>query len=331
VTYYTRGQFINFCKEVFGPYRSVNGGANIEVVCPICKHLKKPRNYTKQKLAIQTDSHVVHCWVCGYKSKKPTHLLKKWKPGHLQKYLDKFMNAEDLASYYEYQNKTGEATPKVAQLPKDFTLLATADPTDPYIKAARNYLKGRGADSTATLWYWRLGVSKGDRKTFNRIIVPSFDQYGCLNFYSARAMTSGLENKYANPSTVLREDIIFNELNIDWTKELTLVEGAFDLMKSNENATAILSSDLPSHFLLFQKIVENKTPVVLALDPEAEKKSWAIAQRLSEFDVKVKILKLKPNQEDIGALTKSEFNDLLAHAKLFDVNYLLRTKIRQLV
>jgi len=110
-----------------------------------------------------------------------------------------------------------------------------------------------------------------------------------------------------------------------------LVEGVFDLIKCNDNAAAILSSDLPSRFLLFQKIIENKTPIILALDPEAEKSSWRIAARLSEFDIPVRILKLKPNQEDVGALTKSEFNDLLEDATIFNMGYLLRSKISKLV
>lgn len=216
------------------------------------------------------------------------------------------------------------------RLPKDFTLLATADPTDSYIKWARNYLKARGALSDDMLWYWRMGVSKDDTAAANRIIIPSFDSQGVLNYYSARAMKRSEKEKYKNP-LVLRENIVFNELNIDWKSELVLVEGVFDLIKCTDNATALLGSELPSHFLLFEKIVENKTPVVLALDPEAQNKSYQIAKRLCEFGISVRILKLNPGQEDVGSLTRSEFNDHLERAKLFNMEYLLRSKIRDLV
>ena len=332
MTFYTRGQFIDFCKDVFGSYRSTNAGANIEVVCPVCKRLKERqtgRVYTNRKLSIHTEAHMLHCWVCGYKSKKPIHMLKRYFPDRLRGYLDKFLDAKELQAYNKTTETEDADTAVQAELPADFTLLATADPTDAYIKAARNYLKARGADSPATLWYWRLGVSKADREAHNRIIVPSFDEHGEVNYYSARALKKGME-KYKNP-VVLREDIVFNELNINWKEELILVEGVFDLMKCPENASALLGAELPAHFLLFQKIVENNTPVVLALDPEAQNKAHEIAKRLKEFDIRVKILKLKPNQEDVGSLSKSEFNELLQDANIFSMEYLLRSKIHDII
>lgn len=325
---------MSFCQEVFGPYRSTNAGANIEVVCPVCKDLKEKqtgRTYSNRKLSIHTDMHVLHCWVCGYKAKNPIHLVKRYFPNHLQNYLDKFLDAEELQIYKETKPTNDDSeTPAVATLPEDFQLLATADPSDWYIRAARNYLKGRGADSPDMLWYWRLGVSKADREAYNRIIVPSFDKNGILNYYSARAMKDRMKEKYKNP-LVLRENIVFNELNIDWQSELVLVEGVFDLMKCPENACPLLGAELPAHFLLFQRIVENGTPVVLALDPEAQNKAYEIAKRLLEFDIPVKILKLLPNQEDVGSLAKSEFNELLQRANIFNMEYLLRSKIKNII
>lgn len=332
-TFYTRGQFVEFCKSVFGPYRMTNAGVNMEVVCPICKHLKERktgRAYTNRKLAIHTESHVLHCWVCGYKSKNPIHLLTKFKPEYLQRYLDKFVDAEELKAYNEYNKKSESEKPVVAKLPDGFTLLVTADPTDSYVRAARNYLKARGADSEAMLWYWRMGITKASRDAYNRIIIPSFNEHGALNYYSARAIKPNMIPRYSNPD-ILREDIVFNELNIDWKSELILVEGVFDLLKCPDNASCLLGSELPSHFSLFQKIVENETPVVLALDPEAENKAYKIARRLLEFDIKVKIVKLKANQEDVGSLTKSQFNELLESAMLFNMEYLLRSKINKLI
>ena len=67
--------------------------------------------------------------------------------------------------------------------------------------------------------------------------------------------------------------IIFNELNIDWSKELTIVEGPLDLIKTNDNATCLLGSSLTEDMLLFQKIVANKTNIKLALDSDIFSKS----------------------------------------------------------
>ena len=71
----------------------------------------------------------------------------------------------------------------------------------------------------------------------------------------------------------LKKQIIFNELNIKWDEELTIVEGPFDLTKSNFNTTCLLGSSLNESYELFKKIVKNKTPVLLGLDPDAMTKN----------------------------------------------------------
>jgi hypothetical protein len=58
--------------------------------------------------------------------------------------------------------------------------------------------------------------------------------------------------------------------------------------------------------LLFQRIVENNTPVVLALDSDMEKKSHDIAKALYGYNVRVRIAELGDNK-DVGEMTDPEF------------------------
>jgi cellulose synthase/poly-beta-1,6-N-acetylglucosamine synthase-like glycosyltransferase len=58
--------------------------------------------------------------------------------------------------------------------------------------------------------------------------------------------------------------------------------------------------------LLFNKIVEHKTPVVLALDSDMKSKTMSLAKRLHEFDIQVRILKTD-GFDDVGAMSKKEF------------------------
>jgi hypothetical protein len=282
---------------------------------------------------------MVHCWVCGYKSKNLYHLLKKYKPNYLQKYVDTFLSAEDLSKLSEKEKQKTESSTeeeKSLDLPDDFCMLATLFSSrhaghDDDVDVAMNYLKARGADSKETLWYWRMGISKANRRLSRRIIVPSFNAQGVLNYFVARSFVKGVNPKYENAS-LERENIIFNEINIDWTSELVLVEGVFDLIKCNENATTILGSELPGHFSLFQKIVENKTPVALALDPDAETKALKIAQRLFEFDIPVRIVEIDSAlYKDVGEMSREQFLGSLQNAKPFNVEYLLKAKIRKIV
>lgn len=321
---HTRGQFIEFCYRVFGNYKLTNGGDNINVVCPFCV-ANKGGNYSKQKLVIHTTTHIGHCWSCGYKFPNLISILKKYYPYQEGTYREKFHKSESL-----FVSNEQEAKEPVLTFPEGYTLLATADSRDPYVSKALDYLKFRGADLDTDLWFWKLGITTQDKSLLNRIIVPSFDSSGTFNFFSARDFTNSLRKKYNNPE-LPRENIIFNEININWNEPLIIVEGAFDLMKCVVNSTCLLGSELSSNYRLFQEIVAHRTPIILALDPDASRKTMKMAARLFEFDVPVKILEIPSYFDDVGDMTKEEFISILGDAIIFDIDYSLRKKILGIV
>ena len=142
---------------------------------------------------------------------------------------------------------------------------------------------------------------------------------GQLSTYDERVKKSIDEKnigKYVNPP-IPRGEFIFNEINIDWRKEITLVEGPFDLTKCDNNATAILGSNMSRKSALFQAIARNRTPVVLALDSDMPEKQHKWASALSEFDLNVKILNLG-DKKDVGEMTREEFLLAKSQAKLWD-------------
>jgi hypothetical protein len=65
---------------------------------------------------------------------------------------------------------------------------------------------------------------------------------------------------------------------------------------------------------LFQAIVRNKTPIILALDSDMPEKQHKWAKSLSEFDVEVKVLDLG-GRKDVGEMTKEEFLHAKSQAK----------------
>jgi hypothetical protein len=251
------------------------------------------------------------------------HLIKKYKKDYIETYIQEYKNSILLNDH----SINEEHINAVVQLPDDFKLLSLNYNNNSYKKYI-NYLKDRGIKTEEEFWYWKFGISENYEGLYDRIIVPSFDNFGKLNYFSARTIKD-IKPKYINPTTE-RENIIFNELNIQWNKELTLVEGVFDLIKCNENATCILGSDLTANYDLFHKIVINQTPIVLGLDPDAKRKTMKIAERLYEFCVPVKIIEYN-DSNDIGSKTKNEFNDLLSHAKLYDIEYKLKYKLNSII
>jgi len=288
----TTHEKVTFLKGIFGSGRLMNDGINFHVRCPSCG------KGNKKKFVIRLDNDLCHCFVCGLKSKNLVPILKKYAdPSDLQKYVNDFYKGEMAAGELESESET-------LRLPEKFRLLSTClSDDDPDIKSVINYVFSRGI-TVRDMWYYKIGVTTvgGDRR---RAIIPSFDTEGKLNFYTGRDIDGDRFPRYLN-SAVDKKLIVFNEINIDWTDELTIVEGPFDLMKCNDNATCLLGSGLARDSLLFNRIVENKTPVVLALDSDMKNKAMSLAKRLHEFDIHVRVLKTD-GFEDVGEMSKKEF------------------------
>jgi len=296
---------IAFYESIFGKGRISANGINFDVRCPICA----PTDPTKKKLSIRTDTSANHCWVCGWKSRSVVPLIRKYgTQSQLNAYKELFGLSDDRQSLI-----TGEAEiPEKLALPKDFRLLHLANDSDPDVKAAWRYVYSRGL-SDKDIWFFKLGVSDEPRWK-RRVIMPSFDSEGNLNYFVARAVDKDKKPKYDNPD-VDKNPIVFNEINIDWTKRLTLVEGAFDLMKCPENSTALLGSDLDERHEIFNKILLYSTPVALALDGDMwDKKTPRIVKKLSEYNVDVLVVDVRP-WGDPGNMSKLDFEDALKNAK----------------
>lgn len=326
---YTRGQAVEFIEKIFGKGALTNQGQNISVVCPICLSGKSP-DYSKRKLAIRTDNLLVHCWVCGYKARNLANLIKRFHPGFLGEYIEVF---GDIRKGIFDDNKPQEPLGPKVNLPPDFELLAEVKPVANLAWGnAIRYLTTRLNDSNLddACWYWRFGTSEMDTALRERIIIPSFDAEGNLNYYSARALSDKIYPKYLNP-TVPREDVIFNEINIRWDEPLTIVEGPFDLIKCNTNATCLLGSELTTDYKLFLMLVKHQTPVILALDPDVKQKTIEIAQLLHEYGLSVSILDIPDKYKDVGEMPRDDFISHLNHARMFDSNLSLREKINGLI
>ena len=277
-------------------------GINVAFGCPECKDSKK------QKLAVRIDTGQYHCWVCDARGGSIAKILRRISPevasrwegvtgSHQRRFVDEVIEA-----------------PKV-ELPIGFKLLAESlESKDPDTRGCIEYVRDRGL-GIREMWYFRLGFVRRGRLS-RRIIMPSFDSEGKLNYWTARSIDEKSIGKYVNPP-VPRGEFIFNELNIDWRQELTLVEGPFDLTKCDSNATAILGSNMSRKSALFQAIARNRTPITLALDSDMPEKQHNWAKALSEFDVSVKMLDLG-GRKDVGEMSKQEFLEAKSKARNWD-------------
>lgn len=309
---------IKFYESIFGRGRISNNGVNFDVRCPICA----PLDASKKKLAIRTSDDANHCWVCGWKARSLAPLLRKYGT---QEHLNAYRELTGQGGKSELITAELDKSQKI-ELPKDFKLLTLASDMDPDVKAAWRYVYSRGlTDKDA--WYFKFGISD-EYRWKRRVIMPSFDAEGNLNYFAARAIDKDKKPKYDNPD-VDKNPIVFNEINIDWSKRLTLVEGPFDLVKCPENSTALLGSDLDERHEVLNKILLYNTPVALALDGDMwHKKTPKIVKKLQEYDVDVVVVDVRP-WGDPGSMSKAEFEKALSEATVFDWNDRFSNKLEK--
>lgn len=306
---HTLSEKIKFITDVFGSGRLWRNSPNFDVRCPICA----PRDPSKKKLSIHLETDMLHCWVCGFKAFTLAPLIRRFgSQSQMAEYLEKFM--PDAAKRSRFLSSSIDKIPEKLRLPKGFKLLITSPGYDPDIAAIKSYCYARGL-TDKDFWYFKLGYSN-ELRWRRRVIVPSFDAVGEINHFVARTIDKRIKPKYDMPD-VERMHVIFNELNIDWTRQVVLCEGAFDAFKCGDNAIALLGSDLNEQSALFSSIIANGSRVALALDGDMwDRKTPKIARKLAEYNVDVSIVDTRPFN-DPGAASCEQFQEALELAKPF--------------
>ena len=167
----------------------------------------------------------------------------------------------------------------------------------------RRYAHTRGI-TDSELWRFRVGYSPELR---SRMILPSFDENGTLNYWTARRCDSNPDWRYLN-AKVPKTQFVVGELDLDWSaEEIVLVEGPTDLIKcSLLNATCLLGSTLSENSELFRKLITYPERIVLALDGDARKKQDRIASMLMSYDKEVYWVPPPDGDDDWGDLEPTE-------------------------
>jgi hypothetical protein len=99
---------------------------------------------------------------------------------------------------------------------------------------------------------------------------------------------------------------------------------------AGENAIPILGSTLRENTKLFQAIAINDTPVYLALDEDAKKKTGQIVKNMLQYDIE--LLEIDTSGcEDVGSMSHDVFLERMSHAKPVDYdNFFLYNALKNL-
>ena len=294
--------------EAIGNYS--DKGHELLFACPACNHHKR-------KFSVNLDKNAYKCWVCDYRGRNLRRVVRRFGSYiQLQKW-DSITNRSDLERFAElFMEPELRTSSQKLELPTEFLSLCHEKIPATGLYALR-YLSSRGI-TKEDIVRWKIGYCfSGEYR--NRIIFPSFDNDGDVNYFVGRSY-NGDSYKYKNPKA--SKNIIFNHLYLDWNRDLTIVEGIFDALVAG-NAVPILGSTLRSDSDLIREIVRNDTPVYIALDPDAAEKERRVIKTLLKYDVELYKIDVS-GYDDVGSMPKRVFEERKNNAEFIDSDdYLL--------
>jgi len=235
--------------------------------CPLCHH-------TKPKLEVnltenREGKNPLHCWSCDARGTTIYSLFKQLKTD-----ISKLTELKSLVkSSTTYKPKSDVDTFK---LPQEYVSLINSD-TKTHIMARHvlAFLKKRNITELDIIKYNIGYCSTG--KYRNRVIIPTYNQDGSLNYFTARSFEPDSTSKYMNPTS--SRDVVANEHLINWNIPLILCEGLFDAIAIKRNAIPLLGKNIQSS--LMKKIVTSVVDkIYIALDRDAIKQALKFCERL---------------------------------------------------
>ena len=299
---------LKIIRDILGGYRQSSNEFLFQ--CPFCGHHKK-------KMSVNFGINAFKCWVCDTRGKNIYRLVRKFGTyQQKQKWLE-LDGRLDLSEFDKmFMEMNDEEIEQVTELPPYFVSLCNKH-LPKSSQRPLDYLRERGITKGEILM-WKIGYCTEGRYG-GRIIVPSFNNAGNLNYFIARSYV-GHGMKYKNPRS--SKNVVFNDLFTNWNDDLVIVEGVFDAINAG-NAVPILGSTLRTDSDLLRKIVRNDTPCYIALDPDAAEKERRIIQTLLRYDVELYKIDVS-GYEDVGEMPKEIFQERKTNAKFIDRdNYLL--------
>jgi len=244
----------------------------------------------KPKLQVYIQTGKWHCWVSNQGGHYLFQLLKNVGAGR-QDYqtLSKLLGETTF-----YNNDKDNAGKQDITLPKEFKSLA--EPHNSILRDhAMLFLKKRGITQEDIVRYNLGYCTEGEYQ--NRIIVPSYDSNGRLNYFVGRDFYASTL-KYKNPP--IPKDVIGFDLYVNWSLPIILVEGVFDAMSVKNNSIPLFGKTiLPK---LYQKIVEKKVKdIFIILDSDAFNDAIQMTEKFVNEGISVNFVKLDgKDPNDLG-------------------------------
>ena len=286
------------------------------------------RGDNKYNLAFNSDRNVFKCWKC--KESGVVHKLA-YRYGSKDDYSKLKLVLPSINSNQAnvFRRKVANHNLTTCPLPEGFIPLNKAIKSTmhslAYNYATEKRMLSRDDIDKFGIGYTEIGAYK------NRLIIPSFNQNGDVNYFEARTFLKGNKLSYYKPDKKVfpkqnvpeKYDIIFNEYNINWDLPIYLVEGVFDMFRIPNSISMI--GKTPS-WLLLSQLIEHDARVVICLDEDAIKDGIEIYEKLNSVGLDVYFIDLS-NKGDVSYVYEQKGQDavteLLKSKKKIDFTFQL--------
>lgn len=275
--------------------------------CPCCARENGGVPDNKYNLEINIQNGVYNCWKCsdthGTKGNLGS-LVKKYGGSSLYKqYKEEINTLIKLRLYnledYSILNENKIEKP-VIKLPKTYRKIDLSK----YCKIpVREYLEKRKIDQFI-IDKFNIGYTEWEENEKDwsyRLIIPSYNRFGELNFYVGRDYTNNNKRqKYRNCEGIEKTSIIFQESLVDWDAPIYLCEGAIDCLYF-PNTIALLGKSLKKDYYLCEQIRDKaNSDIIICLDADTNiKETKNIYSLLNYGRLKDRIKYIRLGENDI--------------------------------
>jgi|TARA_B100000073_G_scaffold333605_1_gene325233 DNA primase len=271
-------------------------------------------SHHKPKLQINIKTQKWHCWISNQGGHNLFQLFKKVKATKEQ--FDELSNIVGKPTKRNFSDNVEDK--KIVRLPNEFKPLWLSG-GGIIKKHCLSYLSRRGINMSDIVRY-NIGYCS-DGVYGNRIIIPSYNAEGELNYFVGRDIYKG-GMKYKNPP--VSKDVIGFELFINWDEPIVLCEGSFDAIAIRRNAIPLFGKTIPKS--LKMKIYEKKVKeIYILLDSDAIKDSIKITDDLMRNGINVYFVNL--SEEDPSDMGFRKVINLIKDTKQTSFSDLMRMRL----
>lgn len=308
-------KLLQLLESVLGKGKPTSGN-NIAFFSPFVSHYKP-------KLEIDIDTTSVgenawHCWISDKKGRSISSLFRQLNLGKQYfEQLEKIIQSSRYRSNSEVKTQTVQLA-----LPEDYRPLWIKKSTPDY-RNALHYVTQRGITIFDILKY-RIGYCESGEYS-GKIIIPSYDASGQLNYFVSRAFYRADSQRHKNPK--VSKDIIGFELFVNWSQPIILCEGAFDAIAIKRNAIPLFGKIIQP--TLQKKIIEERVrDIYICLDPDALRNALKIAERFMAEGLNVYFVELLDG--DASELGFQEITHRIADTDIMTFESVMQKKMNLL-